>query len=88
MSQRQKSLAMLIFMVILGAIVGTAIGEAIGLILPDGVVKEFFLRSVVAGVGPATFNLVVFTFTIGFSININLMAVLGVVFATYLFRWY
>ena len=47
-----------------------------------------FLWSVVAGVGPATFNLVVFTFTIGFSININLMAVLGVVFATYLFRWY
>ncbi len=88
MSQRQKSLAMLIFMVILGAIVGTAVGEALGLILPDGVVKDFFLRSVVAAVGPATFDLVAFTFTLGFSIKINLMAVLGVVFSTYLFRWY
>ena len=88
MSQRQKSLPMLIFMVILGAIVGTAVGEAIGLILPDGVVKEFFLRSVETAVGPATFDLVALTFTIGFSIKVNLMAVLGVVFATYLFRWY
>ena len=88
MSQRQKSIGMLVFMVILGAIVGTAVGEAIGLILPDGVVKEFFLRSVATSVGPATVDLVAFTFTIGFSVKVNLMAVLGVVFATYLFRWY
>ncbi len=88
MKQRQKSLVTLVFMVILGAIVGTAVGEAIGLILPDGVVKEFFLRSVTASIGPTTVDLVVFTFTLGFSINVNLMAVLGVVFATYLFRWY
>jgi hypothetical protein len=79
---------MLVFMVVLGAIVGTAVGEAIGLILPDGVVKEFFLRSVAFAVGPATIDLVAFTFTVGFSVKINLMAVLGVVFATYLFRWY
>ena len=88
MSQRQKSLGMLVFMVILGAIVGTAIGEAIGLILPEGVVKEFFLRSVATSVGPTTVNLVALTFTIGFSIKVNLMSVLGVVLSTYLFRWY
>ena len=85
---RQKSLGVLIVMLILGMIVGTAIGEAIGLVLPEGVVKDFFLRSVTAGVGPATVNLVAFTFTLGFSLKVNLMAVLGVVLATYLFRWY
>ncbi|MGH2570988.1 MAG: DUF4321 domain-containing protein [bacterium] len=85
---RHKSFWFLLFMVVLGMIVGTAVGEAIGLILPDGVVKNFFLRSVAASVGPATVNLVAFTFTLGFSLKINLMSVLGVVVSSYLFRWY
>ena len=85
---RNKSFKFLIFMIILGMIVGTAVGEGIGLILPDGVVKSFFLRSVTASLGPTTVDLVAFTFTLGFSLNVNLMAVLGVVFAVYLFRWY
>jgi hypothetical protein len=75
-------------MVVLGMIVGTAVGEAIGLVLPEGVVKNFFLRSVSASIGPATVDLVAFTFTIGFSLKVNLMAVLGVVVSSYLFRWY
>ena len=85
---RQKSAGILIVMIVLGMIVGTAVGEGIGLILPDGVVKNFFLRSVTASVGPATVDLVAFSFTLGFSLKVNIMAVLGVVFATYLFRWY
>jgi hypothetical protein len=85
---RHKSFWFLLFMVVLGMIVGTAVGEAIGLVLPEGVVKNFFLRSVTASIGPATVNLVAFTFTIGFSLKVNLMAVLGVVVSSYLFRWY
>ena len=83
---RHKSFGFLLFMIILGMIVGTAIGEAIGLMLPDGVVKSFFLRSVTTSLGPATVDLVAFTFTLGFSLNVNLMAVLGGVLAIYLFR--
>ena len=85
---RHKSFGFLLFMIILGMIVGTAIGEAIGLMLPDGVVKSFFLRSVTPSFSPTTVDLVAFTFTLGFSLNVNLMAVLGIVLAIYLFRWY
>jgi uncharacterized membrane protein len=85
---RHKSFWFLLFMVVLGMVLGTAVGEAIGLILPDGVVKNFFLRSVSASIGPATLNLVAFTFTLGFSLKVNLMGVLGVVVSSYLFRWY
>jgi hypothetical protein len=85
---RHKSFWFLLFMVVLGMVLGTAVGEAIGLILPDGVVKNFFLRSVTASIGPATLNLVAFTFTLGFSLKVNLMGVLGVVVSSYLFRWY
>jgi hypothetical protein len=52
------------------------------------VVKEFFLRSVVASFGPGTVNLVAFTITLGFSLKVNVMAVLGMILAAYLFRWY
>lgn len=85
---RQKSVKVLVVMVVLGMILGTAVGEGIGHLLPPGVVKDFFLNSVSTSVGPATIDVVAFAFTLGFSLKVNVMAVLGVVFATYLFRWY
>jgi hypothetical protein len=75
-------------MVVFGMIVGTALGEAIAVLLPEGVVKEFFLRSVLASVGPGTLNLVAFSITFGMSFKVNVMAVLGMILAAYMFRWY
>ncbi|GJM44778.1 MAG: hypothetical protein DHS20C21_16200 [Gemmatimonadota bacterium] len=88
MRSRQKDFRVLIFLVMLGMVVGSAVGEAIGLVLPAGVVKDFFLKSVTWGFGPTPLNLVAFTLTIGFAFDVNMMAVLGIVFAAYLFRWY
>jgi hypothetical protein len=85
---RQKRIRILIVMVLFGVLIGTAAGEAIAVLLPEGVVKEFFLRSVVASFGPGTVNLVAFTITLGFSLKVNVMAVLGMILAAYLFRWY
>ena len=79
---------MLLFSIILGALLGSAIGEALGVILPDGVVKDFFLRSISFGISPATLNLVLITFTIGFTFKLNVIGVIGVFLATYIFRWY
>jgi hypothetical protein len=85
---RQKRIGILIVMVVFGMILGTALGEAIAVLLPEGVVKEFFLRSVVASIGPGTLNLVAFSITFGMSFKVNVMAVLGMILAAYLFRWY
>jgi len=85
---RQKRIGILIVMVVFGMIVGTALGEAIAVLLPEGVVKEFFLRSVLASVGPGTLNLVAFSITFGMSFKVNVMAVLGMILAAYMFRWY
>jgi hypothetical protein len=85
---RQKRFGILIVMLVLGLLIGTAVGEAIALILPEGVVRDFFLHPVTPSFGPVTVNLVAFTFTIGFSFKVNIMAVLGVILATYLYRWY
>ena len=40
-------MAFIIFVVIIGALIGTVIGEVLGLILPTGVVKDFFLKSAI-----------------------------------------
>jgi hypothetical protein len=84
---RKKSLAWFLVIILLGALIGSTLGEVLALVLPEGVVKEFFLRSAQFSVGPATLNLVIITFTLGFGIKLNVISVLGIGFAAYLLRW-
>jgi hypothetical protein len=84
---RKKSIGWIFVVILLGAFIGTALGEVLGLILPEGVVKEFFLRSATFSLGPGTLNLVVVTFTLGFSFKINVIGVLGVIIIAYFLRW-
>jgi hypothetical protein len=84
---RRKSLSFIIFIVIIGALIGTAIGEVLGLILPTGVVKDFFLKSAAASVGPATLNIILITLTLGFTFKINITGVIGILIAAYALRW-
>lgn len=84
---RRKNLGWILIIVILGALIGSALGEVLGLILPEGVVKEFFLRSAQFSLGPASLNLIILTITLGFSIKLNVIGVLGIIFAAYALRW-
>ena len=65
---RKRSLGILILFLFLGAIIGSALGKLIALILPDGVVKQFFIRSATIGFDPVTINLGFISFTFGFTI--------------------
>jgi hypothetical protein len=84
---RKKSLGWILIIVLLGAFIGTALGEILAYVLPLGVVKEFFLRSAIFSVGPATLNLVVFTFTLGFSFKLNVIGIIGIGISAYFLRW-
>lgn len=85
---RQRAGWKLVLTVLLGMILGSAVGSALEHVLPDGVVKRFLVESVGWGLEPRTLDLVVVTLTLGFSVSLNVMGVLGVVLAVYLFRWY
>lgn len=74
--------------ILLGALTGSLIGEIIALLLPPGVVEDFFLKSVSFGFSPTTINLVLITFTIGFTFKINVIGVIGIFLASYILRWY
>ncbi len=85
---RKRSLGILILFLLLGAIIGSALGKIIAFILPDGVVKQFFMRSATIGFDPVTINLGFISFTVGFEFILNVIGVVGIAFAAYLLRWY
>jgi len=84
----RKKIGKVILVIILGAVLGSLLGQLIGLILPEGVVKEFFLRSGAVAVGPGTLDLKIFSITLGFSLTVNVVGFIGIAVAIYLLRWY
>ena len=85
---RNRRIGVLILWLVCGAVIGSLLGELMGLILPDGVVRQFFLVAAEIGFGPLTVNLAVVNFTIGLGLKINVAGVLGILFAAYYFRWF
>ena len=83
----RRSLGFVALVLLLGAVSGTLLGELLGLLLPEGVVKDFFLKSGVLDFGPATLNAVVFGLTLGLKLKINVVGLIGIGFAIYLLRW-
>ena len=73
----------------LGVVLGSVLGETIGILLPeDSVIRELFISGKEFRAGPFYLDLIVFTFTIGFSLKVNLVSVLGVILVAFLLRWY
>jgi hypothetical protein len=73
----------------LGVVLGSVVGELIGLLLPeDNVIRELFVSGKEFQIGPAYINLIVFTFTVGFTLKVNLVSVLGLIVMAFLLRLY
>ena len=83
----RKNIWTILLILFLGALIGSALGELLAYLIPAGVVKEFFLKSAVARFGPATLNLVILTFTLGFSFKLNVIGIIGIIIAAYILKW-
>ncbi len=83
-----KPILLAVYTLTLGAIVGTLVGEILGFILPEGVVKQFFLLSKTLSVGPGTLNIIMLQLTLGLSITLNVISLIGIAIAYYLLRWW
>jgi hypothetical protein len=84
----KKRIGKIILVILLGAMAGTILGEVIGLVLPDGVVKEFFITHWNLKLDPTTLDVVLFSLTIGFTFKVNLIGFIGIGIAIYILRWY
>lgn len=84
----KKPILLAVYTITLGAILGTLVGEILGFILPEGVVKQFFLLSKTLSVGPGTLNIIMLQLTLGLSITLNVISLIGIAIAYYLLRWW
>jgi hypothetical protein len=85
---RYRKLGIFALWLVAGAVIGSLVGELLGVILPAGVVREFFTTKTAIGFDEFTLNLAVLDLTLGFNLFINVIGVLGILFAGYYFRWY
>lgn len=85
---KRRPFSFIVLILLIGALIGSALGEIIAFLLPSGVVEQFLLRAILIGFEPFTVNLGMLTFTLGFSLKINITAIIGIAVAAYILRWY
>ena len=76
-----KSLLKGLIIIVIGALLGTMVGELLGAYLPDGAVKNFFLKSIRLGLDPASLDLQILVLTFGLILKINVLTVIGIIAA-------
>lgn len=71
----------------MGLLVGSLVGELLARWLPAGVARDFFTTSVAGAFGPVSIDLVAIALTLGpLTLYVNLMSLVGIVGAAYLYR--
>ena len=92
----KRSIALITITLFVGAMAGTLTGELLGLILPEGVVKDFFLTGVSFNFGGLMGNdsgvivldMIMFTIQFGLSIKMNFTSIIGLASAYYFLRYF
>ncbi|HHT46437.1 MAG TPA: DUF4321 domain-containing protein [Firmicutes bacterium] len=79
MAKVQKSMGILIVLLIIGSVFGTFIGEMFKDILP------FLNYSQSIGLKPATLDLAAITVTLGITLNLNIATIIGFFIALFIY---
>lgn len=80
----RRSWLPLLFVVVAGGVLGHVVAEATAPVVP----LAFLARTVEPGLDPAVhLDLGLVTFTLGFTVRLNLAVVLGILFALWVWRW-
>ena len=73
--------------VIVGLVIGSLLGELLGATLREGWVQEVFTRGPTVGLTtPATLDLRFLSLTLGFTLKVNVVGLIGVVIAAIVLR--
>ena len=84
----KKNYHFILLLIICGAIISSAFGLIISFILPDGVVKEFFLLSKMIGWDPLIIDLFIINLNFGMYINISVLSIIGMFVSWYFLRYF
>jgi hypothetical protein len=92
----KRNLSLIILGLFVGAAIGGVLGNLLGWVLPEGVVKSFFLTSMsldlggLAGneLGVIILDLKIITLKFGLAINLNFTSIIGLTSAYYILRYF
>ena len=92
---KKRSIHIIILALFIGAVFGGVIGNLFALVLPESVVKDFFLTSITFDLGGFANNdlgvliidLKILVFKLGLSMSFNFTSVVGIVVAYYILRY-
>ncbi|MCF7807776.1 MAG: DUF4321 domain-containing protein [Candidatus Marinimicrobia bacterium] len=92
MDPRRRNVKIIALMIFTGAIIGSLLGDLAAAILPESVVRDFFVLAFDSSnyglAKPFVLDLHLFSITFGFTIRVNFMGVVGMGVAYYLLRYY
>ena len=92
---KKRKLHIIILSLFIGAVFGGVFGNIFSLVLPESVVKDFFLTSIKFDLGGLVNNdlgvfiidLKVMVLKLGFSMSFNFTSVIGIAIAYYILRY-
>ena len=92
----KRSLSIIVLILFFGTLFGTLLGEFLSWILPDSVVREFFLKSINFNLGFSDVNeggvfsldLVMLTVKFGLNLTFNFTSIIGFAISYYFLRYF
>ena len=87
----KKDLYFILLVIFIGCILGTALSMLIGIIIPDGVVKDFFILTKSFGFGQSAnnwFNFGPLRFKIGLFFDVSILSIVGILISWYILRYF
>ena len=92
----KRSISVIILILFFGTLFGTLIGELLGFLLPDSVVKEFFLKSIDFNLGGLVgsetgviiLDLIMLSIQFGLTLTFNFTSIIGFASAYYFLRYF
>ena len=93
---KKRNISLIIVGLFIGAAIGGVLGSLMGWLLPEGVVKDFFLTSIsfnlmgsgVDKTGVLILDLSVLVLKFGLSLKFNVTSIIGLASAYYMLRYF
>ena len=87
----KKSIYFILSLILLGCVIGTALSMLIGYVIPEGVVRDFFILSQSFGFGASEnnwVNLGPLRFKLGFFFDVSILSIVGILISWYILRYF
>jgi hypothetical protein len=86
-SRVRKSPWILVIFLLIGGLLGGILGEVLHVMAPQGTIQSIFSTHFTPGINPPlTLDLVLVKLTLGFSIKVNILSILGMFIGVYLYK--